>query len=154
MTYTYGNDPAANSKGRLTAVSSSVSTYGYTAFDVMGRVAASSQTADGVTYTMPEYKYDLLGDLTSEEYPSGRVVETQYDAPAGMRDWQVVNASAWGLGLSGRPEGARPLQGALERFRVVRATTPPYLPELLQDTMNTNDVVRRIGLRSFYTRQF
>jgi RHS repeat-associated protein len=80
VTYTFGNDIATNSKGRLLSVSSSVSTYSYTAFDVMGRVTASSQTTGGVTYTMPEYKYDLLGNLTSEEYPSGRVVETQYDA--------------------------------------------------------------------------
>jgi RHS repeat-associated protein len=80
VTYTYGNDPAANSKGRLISVSSSVSTYSYTAFDVMGRVTACSQTTGGVTYSMPEYKYDLAGNLTSETYPSGRVVETQYDA--------------------------------------------------------------------------
>lgn len=80
VTYTYDDPAVAHSLGRLTSVGSSVSTYSYTAFDVMGRVTASSQTTGGVTYTMPEYKYDLAGNLTSEKYPSGRVVETRYDA--------------------------------------------------------------------------
>ncbi len=77
-----------------------------------------------------------------------------YDAPAGTRNWQMVKASAWGLGVSGKPEGARPLQSALERFRAERAASPPDLPDLIQDAMNTNATVRRIGLRAFYTRQF
>jgi RHS repeat-associated protein len=81
-----------NARGQLTQVrsegSSGITIYNYTAFDNVGRVTAASQTTDGVTYSMPEYKYDLAGNITSETYPSGRVVETQYDTAgrvAGIR---------------------------------------------------------------------
>jgi RHS repeat-associated protein len=79
VTYTYDDSAAANSKGRLTSVGSSVSSYSYGAYDALGRVKSSSQSTGGVTYTMPDYRYDLAGNLTSEKYPSGRVVETKYD---------------------------------------------------------------------------
>jgi RHS repeat-associated protein len=78
VTYTY--DTIANGKGRLTSVGSSVSTYSYNAYDIMGRATSSTQTTDGVAYPMGEYKYDLKGNLTSQKYPSGRVVTTSYDA--------------------------------------------------------------------------
>lgn len=64
-----------NSKGRLTQVSSSVSTYKYTQYDALGRVKASSQSVDGQTYAMA-YGYDWAGNLISETYPSGRIVTT------------------------------------------------------------------------------
>lgn len=79
VTYVY-DASGANSTGRLSSVSNSVSTYSYTAYDEMGRVKGSSQTTGGVTYSMPEYRYNLAGGLTSEKYPSGKVVETKYDA--------------------------------------------------------------------------
>jgi RHS repeat-associated protein len=77
VTYTY--DTAANGKGRLASLSSSVSTYSYAAYDALGRVTFSSQVTDGVTYSMPDYRYNLAGALVSEKYPSGRVVKTEYD---------------------------------------------------------------------------
>lgn len=89
VSYTYDDAAVANSKGQLTSIASSVSTYNYGAYDVLGRVKSSSQTTGGVTYSMPEYKYDLAGNLTSEKYPSGRVVETKYDTAsrvAGVRN--------------------------------------------------------------------
>lgn len=79
VTYTYGDDAGANTKGRLLSVSSSVSTYSYDGHDAMGRVTASSQTTGGVTYTMPEYRYDKAGNLIAQKYPSGKIVETRYD---------------------------------------------------------------------------
>jgi YD repeat-containing protein len=78
VSYTYDDASAANSKGRLTKVSSSASVYRYTAYDAAGRVTGSSQATDGVTYAMA-YGYDLASNLTSEQYPSGRVVRTEYD---------------------------------------------------------------------------
>jgi YD repeat-containing protein len=78
-----------NSKGQLTSVGNSVSTYSYTSFDARGRVRGSAQTTNGVVYAMPDYKYDLVGNLTSEAYPSGRVVQTEFDAAgrlAGVRN--------------------------------------------------------------------
>jgi RHS repeat-associated protein len=68
----------ANSKGQLTRVQSTVSTYRYTGFDVMGGVTGSTQTTDNKSYSM-SYGYNLAGLLTSQTYPSGRVVTTSYD---------------------------------------------------------------------------
>lgn len=64
---------------QLTAVSSNVSITNYTAFDVLGRVKSSAQSVAGLTYTMPDYSYDLSGALISQTYPSGRVVITETD---------------------------------------------------------------------------
>ncbi len=75
----------SNARGRLTQVRSSVSVYSYTGYDALGRVTGSEQlvpNGDGTytPYTMPAYKYDLVGNLVSEQYPSGKVVKTDYDA--------------------------------------------------------------------------
>jgi YD repeat-containing protein len=78
ITYTY-DDAGLYSKGRLTSVSSSVSATNYTGYDALGRVTASSQVTGGVTYSMPEYRYDRAGHLLSQKYPSGRVVTNSYD---------------------------------------------------------------------------
>ena len=89
VTYTYDDSSVQNSKGRLTSVSSSASTYSFGAYDALGRVKSSAQTVDGVTYSMPDYKYDVAGNLTSEQYPSGRVVKTEFDSAgrvAGVRN--------------------------------------------------------------------
>src|SRR6185312_3110758 len=45
------------------------------------RATASQENIAGLTYTFG-YGYDLSGALTSETYPSGRIVNTAYD-PAG-----------------------------------------------------------------------
>jgi RHS repeat-associated protein len=54
-------------------------------FDAMGRPRLSHQvtdtgTAEGVKTYKLAYEYDLAGNLISEQYPSGRVVKTKYDA--------------------------------------------------------------------------
>lgn len=78
VTYTY--DTLTNGKGMLTSVSSSVSTTSYTGYDALGRVLGSIQETVGYpAYEMPDYKYDLAGNLTSQKYPSGRIVSTSYD---------------------------------------------------------------------------
>ena len=90
VTYTYDAAGVANSKGRLTSVSSSVSASNYTAYDVLGRVTAANQVTDGQTYSM-SYSYNRAGAQTSSTYPSGRVLATEYDAAgrmAGVRDQQ------------------------------------------------------------------
>jgi RHS repeat-associated protein len=89
VTYTYDDPAVAYSKGRLTRVSSSVSAYNYTAYDALGRVRGSSQETGGVPYSMPDYRYNVAGGLVSEQYPSGRVVTTDYDAASrlsGVKD--------------------------------------------------------------------
>lgn len=76
VTYTY--DTATKGKGKLTSVSSSVSATSYSGYDAMGRVTGSTQNTDSQSYSM-SYGYNLAGALTTETYPSGRVVITSYD---------------------------------------------------------------------------
>jgi RHS repeat-associated protein len=78
VTYSYDTTGIAYSTGRLTSVSSSVSATSYTEFDAMGRVKQSQQTTADQNYPM-SYTYNIAGAMTSETYPSGRVVTTGYD---------------------------------------------------------------------------
>jgi RHS repeat-associated protein len=78
VTYTYDSASVPFSKGRLTEVSSSVSSSSYGEYDALGRIKASTQTTDGRA-ALTQYSYNLAGALTSETYPSGRVVEYGYD---------------------------------------------------------------------------
>src|SRR6185295_4926296 len=78
-TVTYSYDPnITNGKGRLSSVSSTVSTYNYTVFDALGRVKTANQVMGAQTYTM-SYTYDLTGAITSMTYPSGNSVTNIYD---------------------------------------------------------------------------
>ncbi len=75
VTYTYDNKTYA--KGRLTKVSSSVSATEYTSFDVLGRVTGHKQTINSTDYTTA-YTYNLAGQLLTETYPSGRMVQNTF----------------------------------------------------------------------------
>lgn len=78
-TVTYSYDPnITNGKGKLSSVSSSVSTYTYTVFDAVGRVKTASQVVGAQTYTIG-YTYDLTGQIKSMTYPSGHSVTNTYD---------------------------------------------------------------------------
>src|SRR5262249_51924317 len=81
----YIYDTASNGKGRLTSISSSVSTYSYGGYDAMGRVLSASQMISGSpsqTYTM-NYTYNLAGHVKTiyypPGYPSGHMVTYNYD---------------------------------------------------------------------------
>jgi YD repeat-containing protein len=78
VTYAYDTAGVANSKGKLTSVSSSVSTYSYSGYDGMGRVSGGSQAIGSQTYTL-SYGYDLAGHIKTITYPSGRTVNYAYD---------------------------------------------------------------------------
>lgn len=80
VTYTYDNK--TNAYGKLTKVSSTISTTEYTAFDILGRVTAHKQTTDSNDYTTG-YTYSLSGQLLEQEYPGGRIVKNTYDAADG-----------------------------------------------------------------------
>ena len=77
-TFTYSYDTATLGVGRIASVSSSVSSYSFTQYDALGRVTASTQSIDGTPYTMA-YKYNRAGSVTEQTYPSGRIIETEYD---------------------------------------------------------------------------
>src|SRR5205823_10644165 len=75
----YSYDPnIANGKGRLSTVSSSVSTYSYSNYDALGRIKTASQSMGSQAYIM-DYNYDLAGHVTSMSYPSTRSVGYSYD---------------------------------------------------------------------------
>ncbi|HWQ15104.1 MAG TPA: hypothetical protein VNL77_20065, partial [Roseiflexaceae bacterium] len=80
VTYSY-DSPGANARGRLVQVASSVSRTEYLGYDAAGRVSASRQTTAGVGYDL-SYGYDVAGHLTSQTYPSGRRVLTNFDDAA------------------------------------------------------------------------
>jgi RHS repeat-associated protein len=90
VAYTYDNLP--NAKGKLTKVSSSVSTTEYTAFDIVGRVKNHRQTTDGQIYDTG-YTYNLSGALIEETYPSGRVVKNTLDADGMLQQVQSKKAN-------------------------------------------------------------
>ncbi|MGB7925166.1 MAG: peptidoglycan DD-metalloendopeptidase family protein, partial [Pyrinomonadaceae bacterium] len=89
ITYTY--DEARQgyfNRGKLTTVATAavsgtqtdapptVQAYDY---DRMGRITSQRQTVGATTYTLG-YAYNLAGLLTSQTYPSGRILNTSYDA--------------------------------------------------------------------------
>lgn len=78
LTFTYDDSDVSFSRGKLTQVTSSVSTYTYDAFDPLGRTMTATQITDGQPYTM-HYAYTIGGAMESQTYPSGKVVKTNYD---------------------------------------------------------------------------
>lgn len=86
---------APNAQGRLTSIRSSVSETQYTAFDELGRITQHQQVTGGQPPYSMGYTYDLAGNMTTQTYPSGRIVNTEYD-PAG-RISRISGPSAPGL---------------------------------------------------------
>lgn len=70
-------------KGSLTKISNGVSETRYTSFDNYGKVLKNQQITDGRNFDL-EYKYDGVGNLIEQTYPSGRVVKTHLDADGGL----------------------------------------------------------------------
>jgi RHS repeat-associated protein len=97
VSYSYDTQGIAYSIGRLTAVTSSVSTTSYASFDALGRVTTSSQRTDGQTYSM-SYEYDLAGHLKSEIYPTGRIIHHTFDAAG--RLYQVTGTKGSAVPLT------------------------------------------------------
>ena len=78
VTFTYDDPTVPFSKGMRTQSSNSVSTTKITAFNQMGAVISSDQITDGTTYSS-SYEYNLIGVLTKEIYPNGRVINYNLD---------------------------------------------------------------------------
>ncbi len=77
VSYSY-DPPIPNGYGRLGSIGNASAVMSYSGFDVLGNVTASSEQIAGQTYSFG-YSYNLAGALTSETYPSGRVLTTSYD---------------------------------------------------------------------------
>lgn len=79
VTLTYDEGGAsANALGRLTKMADGVGNEQYT-HDVLGRTTQMQKTISGTTFTS-SYQYNLAGELTQITYPSGRLVQQNYDA--------------------------------------------------------------------------
>lgn len=100
VTYSYDDAAVPNSKGLLTAVTSSVSRYSYGSYDAMGRVLTGTQTTDGQSYPM-SYQYNLAGAMVAETYPSGRVVVTEYDNAGRIAGVRKDASSYYAGGVAG-----------------------------------------------------
>ena len=92
------------SRGRLCSVTAKkgatdVSRTAYNRYDALGRVLESTQTTGGSSYTMA-YAYDRAGNLTSQRYPSDRVVDYVYDG-AGRIAGAKTGADGWYAGGTG-----------------------------------------------------
>ena len=100
---------ATYTKGRMCSVTAydssgnEFSKTAYTGYDALGRVRGSIQTTDTQSYTM-SYEYDRSGNLTSQTYPSGKVVETVYDGAgriAGVRRVEAGSSLSYYAGADG-----------------------------------------------------
>ena len=89
-----GNPSAAYSVGRLTMTYNANSATSILAYDPLGRVLQSQQTpVGGLPYSFT-YAYNLLDEITSETYPSGRVVTTSYDSAGRLSSVQDATPGA------------------------------------------------------------
>ena len=96
-------------RGRLCSVTAKkgtaqVSRTAYNRYDTLGRVLESTQTTGGQSYTMA-YGYDRAGNLTSQRYPSDRVVDYVYDGAGriagvkkGENDWYAGGTGSNAIG--------------------------------------------------------
>jgi RHS repeat-associated protein len=85
--YTYGNSATSFNNGRLLTMTDGLGSETYT-YDNMGRRVRCDKVINGVTYTTL-YQYNLSGEMTQIQYPSGRQVKPAYDSigrPIGVSD--------------------------------------------------------------------
>jgi RHS repeat-associated protein len=102
-----------SSIGRLVAVTYGGTSAGsYQGYDQLGRVNVSYQQTDSINYSFG-YGYNLASEMTSETYPSGRQVITEYDSAgraAGIRSAAIFYAGARAIDATHRiqyaPHGA------------------------------------------------
>lgn len=71
--------PQTGFVGRETQVANANSTTTYGGYDPLGRVTSTTQSITGGSSYSVAYAYNSSGALTSETYPSGRVVDYSYD---------------------------------------------------------------------------
>ncbi len=110
--YSYDAGNVAYSKGRLTQVNNQWVIENYTAYDALGRVVGSNEQTWGQTYPF-SYSYNLAGSVTGETYPSGRIVNTNYDnanRPFAVEGWLGGVQTNYVTQSSYAPQGAPELQ--------------------------------------------
>jgi len=113
ITYTYDDSQVPFSKGKLTKVASSVSETHYSEYDEQERITESKQVTGGQTYTFG-YTYNLDDDLTTQIYPSGKVVSFDYDASG---DLEQVHKQVGGNSVIYANSFAYSPHGQIEKLR-------------------------------------
>ena len=78
VSLTYSYDAGSYGKGRLTGFTDPSGSTGCT-YDQKGRLTVETRTIAGVAFTT-QYSYNAAGQLTRLTYPSGRQLDTTYDA--------------------------------------------------------------------------
>ncbi len=87
-------------------------------FDQMGRLVKHVQTIGDQSYQI-EYAYNLGGQLTSEKYPSGRIVTTGYDSKGRLStvsDAQRTFLASAGFGANSLPSQLAYGNGTVQNF--------------------------------------
>jgi RHS repeat-associated protein len=103
VTNVYDSGTISNGKGRLAAVSSSVSAYSYSGYDAMGRALGATQMIGAQSYLIG-YTYDLAGHVETMTYPSGHSVTYNYNRAGRLADKDAQNLAFTGnLGEGGSP---------------------------------------------------
>jgi len=118
VTYDGANDTGSlatsgNFRGRMTLVKNSDSLTLYGGYDSLGRVLASTQTtpaSGGQSYALT-YQYNLAGGLTSQRFPSQRVLETEYDTAGRVVGVRNQSGSYYAGSTAG---GSNPIQYAAQ----------------------------------------
>jgi len=77
ISYTYGTSATNLNNGKLLTMTDGSGSETYT-YDTMGRKTRCDKVVNGVTYTTL-YQYNLAGEVTQVQYPSGRQVNPAYD---------------------------------------------------------------------------
>ena len=120
VAYAYDNC-GAYSRGRLCSVTASkgtteVSKTTYNRYDALGRVLGSTQTTGETPYRMA-YAYDRAGNLVSQTYPSGKVIETVYDG-AGRVAGVKTGVDGWYAGGEGDNAVKYEAHGGVRQLRL------------------------------------
>ena len=127
-----------SSIGKLVAVTYGSTTAGtYTGYDQLGRVNVSYQQTDSTNYGFA-YAYNLASEMTTETYPSGRQVITEYDTAgraAGIRAAAVYYAGATAIDATNRIQYAS--HGAVSVMKLGNGKWEhaTYDPKRLQPTL-------------------
>jgi RHS repeat-associated protein len=108
VTYAYGTDATQNNKGRLITVTDGPGSTGLT-YDVLGRVTQEQKVISGTTYTVG-YAYNLASEVASVTYPSGRVVNQEFDSIGrltAVKNGTAAMADAFSYDSAGHVTGFR-----------------------------------------------
>jgi RHS repeat-associated protein len=118
-TVTYSYDTATLGVGQVAGVSSSVAGYSYTQYDALGRVTSSTQTVDGTPYTIG-YQYNRAGALITQSYPSGRIVNTEYDAAGRVAGVKNAGTGNYYVGAAATDQANRLQYSSAGKLRAVK----------------------------------